>query len=187
MFSLEVHIRWNMLPYLESKVHGPIMPINSWFAPVRFTWNFWRVICKIILVTEGWSISDEILLWWLSLDLAKEKSISVQTMAWYRQSTRHSLSQCWPRFPPPYALTTPSLLISPGQNRLRFADDIFRCIFMNEKLCILIQISLKFVRRSPKDNKPALLHVLSWWQVITWANHDPVHWRIYAALGVMGW
>ena len=29
----------------------------------------------------------------------------------------------------------------PGQN----ADDIFICIFMNENVCILIQIAVKFV------------------------------------------
>ena len=33
----------------------------------------------------------------------------------------------------------------PGQNGDHFADDIFKCIFMNEKFCISIQISLKFV------------------------------------------
>ena len=33
----------------------------------------------------------------------------------------------------------------PGQNDRRFVDDIFRCIFVNEKIRILIKISLKFV------------------------------------------
>ena len=33
---------------------------------------------------------------------------------------------------------------SPGQNGRHFADDIFRCIFANEKFRILIKISLKF-------------------------------------------
>ena len=45
----------------------------------------------------------------------------------------------------------------PGQNRLHFSDDIFRCIFVNEKICILIKISLKFVPKGPIDNKPALV------------------------------
>ena len=31
----------------------------------------------------------------------------------------------------------------PGQNGHRFADNVFRCIFFNEKFCILIKISLK--------------------------------------------
>ena len=33
----------------------------------------------------------------------------------------------------------------PGQNRRHFADDIFKCIFLNETFCVLIRISLKFV------------------------------------------
>ena len=38
-----------------------------------------------------------------------------------------------------------------------FADDIFKHIFVNEKFCILIKISLKFVRRGPIDNNQALV------------------------------
>ena len=49
-----------------------------------------------------------------------------------------------------------------GQNGRRFADDIFRCIFMNEKFCILIKISLKFVPKGPIDNKPALVQIMAW-------------------------
>ena len=44
-----------------------------------------------------------------------------------------------------------------GQNGRHFPDDIFKCIFMNEKFCILIQISLKFVPRGPINNIPALI------------------------------
>ena len=47
--------------------------------------------------------------------------------------------------------------MSPGQNGRHFADDIFRCIFMNEKFYILIKISLKFIPKGPIDNKPVLL------------------------------
>ena len=46
---------------------------------------------------------------------------------------------------------------SQGQNGRHFADDIFRCIFVDEKLCILIKISLKFVPKGPIDNKLALV------------------------------
>ena len=38
-----------------------------------------------------------------------------------------------------------------------FADDIFRCIFVNEKFCILIKILPKFVPKGPIDNNPALV------------------------------
>ena len=43
------------------------------------------------------------------------------------------------------------LLLSPGQNGRDFADDIFKCIFVNEKFCISIRISLKFVPNGPVD------------------------------------
>ena len=33
----------------------------------------------------------------------------------------------------------------PGQNYRHLADDIFKCIFMNEEFCSLIKISLKYV------------------------------------------
>ena len=42
------------------------------------------------------------------------------------------------------------------------ADDNFRCIFLNENDRIPIPISLKFVPRSPIDNKPALVQVMVW-------------------------
>ena len=41
------------------------------------------------------------------------------------------------------------------------ADDISKCIFLNENDRILIQISLKFVPRSPIDNKSALDQVMA--------------------------
>ena len=55
---------------------------------------------------------------------------------------------------------------SPGQNGCHFADDSFKCIFMNEKCLISIQISLKFVPEGPIDKKAALVQVMAWrWTV----------------------
>ena len=53
----------------------------------------------------------------------------------------------------------------PGQNGHHFADDTFKYIFMNEKFCILIPISLKFVPKGPINNKSALVQVLAWHQI----------------------
>ena len=49
-----------------------------------------------------------------------------------------------------------------GQKGCHFRGDIFRCIFMNEKFSILIEISLKFVPKDPNDNKPALIQIMAW-------------------------
>ena len=53
--------------------------------------------------------------------------------------------------------TTETGDLPPGQNDRHVADGIFRCIFMNEKFCILSKISLKFVPKGPFDNNPALV------------------------------
>ena len=45
----------------------------------------------------------------------------------------------------------------PGQNGRHFPDDIFICIFMNEKFCILIRISQRFVPKGPIENNPVLV------------------------------
>ena len=42
------------------------------------------------------------------------------------------------------------------------ADNIFKCISLNENDRIPIQISLKFVPRSLIYNKPALVQVMAW-------------------------
>ena len=71
----------------------------------------------------------------------------------------------------------------PEQNGCHFTDNILKCIFMNEKLCIPIQISLMFVPKGTIDNKSTYGLVPYKWHAITLTNADPVHWWIYAALG----
>ena len=57
----------------------------------------------------------------------------------------------------------------PGLNGSHFADNAFICIFVNEKFCILIRISLKFVPKGPRRSSdicstrcwpPGSLHTL---------------------------
>ena len=50
----------------------------------------------------------------------------------------------------------------PGQNGRHFADDIFKCIFVNEDTWILINISLKFVPWVQINNVSALVQVMAW-------------------------
>ena len=52
--------------------------------------------------------------------------------------------------------------LRPKQNGCRFADDIFKCIFMNENVKILIKISLKFVPKCPINNIQALVQIMAW-------------------------
>ena len=43
-----------------------------------------------------------------------------------------------------------------------FPDDIFKSIFFNENVQILIKISLTFVPKAPINNIPALVQIMAW-------------------------
>ena len=53
-----------------------------------------HLVSKLILVIDGWSISCEIVLKKVPLDLVDEL-ILVNAMPWCRQATSHYLNQCW--------------------------------------------------------------------------------------------
>ena len=76
-------------------------------APGKCKWNFRYVIFKQILVNDGWGISCEIDLIWMTLDFTDDQSTLVQVMAWCHQATSHYLSQCWSRSLSPYGVTRP--------------------------------------------------------------------------------
>ena len=52
--------------------------------------------------------------------------------------------------------------LRPRQDGRHFADDFFTCIFFNEKLLYLIKFLLKYVRKGPIDNNPALVQIMAW-------------------------
>ena len=52
--------------------------------------------------------------------------------------------------------------LRPRQDGRHFADDIFTFIFFNENCCILNKFSLKYVRKGPIDNNPALVLIMAW-------------------------
>ena len=51
--------------------------------------------------------------------------------------------------------------LRPRQNGRHFADDIFKCIFLNENDWIPIEISPKFVPKGPINNIPALVQIMA--------------------------
>ena len=52
--------------------------------------------------------------------------------------------------------------LRPKQNGRHSADDIFKCIFLNENEWIWLKISLKFVPKGPMNNIPALVQIMAW-------------------------
>ena len=63
-------------------------------------------------------------------------------------------------------MTTPCFNSSPSrQNGRHFADDIFRCIFLNGNVSIWIKMSLNFVPKGSINNIPALVQIIAWHQI----------------------
>ena len=52
--------------------------------------------------------------------------------------------------------------LRPRHNGRHFADDIFKCSFVNENVWILIKFSLKFVPKGPINYIPALVQIMAW-------------------------
>ena len=52
--------------------------------------------------------------------------------------------------------------LKPRQNGRHFADDIFKCIFLNENVWVPITFSLKFVPKGPINNISALVQIIAW-------------------------
>ena len=52
--------------------------------------------------------------------------------------------------------------LTPRQNGCHLADDIFKCIFLNENAWISLKISLKFVPKVQINNIPALVQIMAW-------------------------
>ena len=66
--------------------------------------------------------------------------------------------------------------LSLRQNDSHFADDILKCIFLNEKVWILIKMSLKIVPQGPFDKMLALVQIMAWQQIsllndLFWQEH----------------
>ena len=59
------------------------------------------------------------------------------------------------------------------------ADDIFKCIFLHEKVRILIKISLKFGPEGFIENNPALVWLMTWHRIGVKPLSEPMLTRFF--------
>ena len=52
--------------------------------------------------------------------------------------------------------------LGPRQDGRYFADDVLKCILLNENAWILLKIPLKLVPKGPINNIPALVQIMAW-------------------------
>ena len=110
-------------------------------------------------------------------------------MAWRRPGDKPLSAPMAVRLPTHICVTRTQWvnLSPPGHYGSNFADDIFICIFINEKFCVLIRILMKFVLKAPVDNNPALVQIMAWRRLGDKPLSDPMltrfHWHIYVTRG----
>ena len=73
--------------------------------------------------------------------------------------------------------------LRPGQHGRHFAEDIFKCIFLNEKVWISIKISFHFVHKGRIDNIPALVLIMAW----CWRGNRPISKPMMISLPMRIW
>ena len=52
--------------------------------------------------------------------------------------------------------------LRPRQDGRYFADDVLKCIFLNENVWISLTIPLKFLPKGPINNIPVLVQIMAW-------------------------
>ena len=80
------------------------------------------------------------------------------------QGSLSSLKHCLEKWQlqTPLDVTMPLITLRQRPNGRHFPDNIFKCIFLNENVWILITISLKFVPKGPINNILALIQIMAW-------------------------
>ena len=138
---------------------------------ISFDWNIcplsdWCLYVSVNTVIAGSDYDNSL------LELLEQMEVNCKTGTLEQPSTslesiyEHVLSR---KCPWRYRLIHGSHCVRPQrvstlrqrQNGRHFTDDIFKCIFLNENLWILITISLKCFPRCPINNNPALFLIMA--------------------------
>ena len=103
------------------------------------------------------------------------------------EQTSYYPNQWWPSLLMHTCITGPQWVntLRPRQDCRHFPDNIFKCIFFNENVWILIKISLTFIPKAPINNIPALVQIMAWRRPGDKPLYEPmmlVYLCIYASL-----
>ena len=136
-------------PCLTLASRGHLCPTNDRWNHTFFWLNHWQfpsIITHLALVkVESWaSCFDQM--------RCQVAHLGQDTaLAWSQLITKQ---EC-------YVWESQLNTLRPRQDGRHFADDIFKCLFLNENVWISIKISLKFVPKGPIYNIPALVQIMA--------------------------
>ena len=135
---------------------------------IETEWHMYALMMEVIIVTvDGLSAVQCQAIIWINADLSWVGSLVTNFDGIHSKIYIHFLSM---RYIWQYYLCNVSYFIEakwvnslrPRRNRRHFADDSFKCIFLNENMFISINISLKFIPRGLVNNIPALVQIMAW-------------------------
>ena len=69
-------------------------------------------------------------------------------------------------------------ILRPRQNGRRFAENTFKRFIVNENVGNLIELSLKFIPKSPINSIPALVQIMAW----CWSGDKPLSEQMMVSL-----
>ena len=135
-------------PYVTSR-NGPLMHNTTAYTSHIQNRNTWVIVDYHNELWEN-SKSSYTFVWATEKNVQELLSKSVHLFGWTHNGT--------PQFVSEWVINT----LRPRQNCHHFADDIFKCIFLNENVLISLKISLKFVPMVQINNIPALVLIMAW-------------------------
>ena len=144
--------------------------IRYWLCYSQYHFSIWLLNCN-----DYSDISSVCQTTWRLATVASHVAYSIQdALIWLVEvplaanSRKGELAlnrrQCWPSSLTYICGTRGDELTHWGRDKMDafFADDTFKRISFNENIRISIKISLKFVRKGPINNNPALVQIMAW-------------------------
>ena len=128
----------------------PMLEYFNWTLWNKFQWNFNRNSNIFIHENEFESVVCE-----MAAILSRPQCVKQHIITWISGDPVHPTIICVIR---PQWVNT----LRPRQTGRHFADDIFKCILLNENAWISLKISLKFVPGVRINNIPALVQIMAW-------------------------
>ena len=137
--------------------------VNNSLTPGSCDWNFKSMFYLKHLVSDILSTYQAVALSRMKLDMFSSNFV----VSWFLIISHKQYDIIWNRWWDAVKSHGTSIIntLRPRQNGRHFTNDIFRGIFVYERFCILIKISLKFVPKGPIDNNSALVKIMTWHQI----------------------
>ena len=183
-----VFVQWSIKPiYCRQNMNVLLMcDLYKWTRIVLLCWCYFYSVCycghfntlrprhngrhfaddifKCIFFNENVRISIKISIKFVPTGPTSIIPALVQIMAWRQTGDKPLSETMMVRLLTHIRVTRPQWVntLRLRQNGRHFADDLFKCIFMNENVWNSIELLLKLITKGPDNNTQALVQIMAW-------------------------